>query len=137
MLNYQPVAFSPRVSPHTSGLQGSFLGPVPIRGHGGLTHAAGRLPYNPLTNVLGRPALSQTFDELFSWPPAVGDILRVAFHGGTTWLGIRVGLTEKNKWVSSFAWVLAVGNGIAGLADVISLIKRAAGTHPPPAPPAS
>lgn len=137
MLSYQPVAFSPRVPPPTPGLQGGFLGQVAMRHPGGLMAASGMLSRNPLTNVLGRSQIGQTFDELFSWPPAVGDLLRVAFHGGTTWLGIRVGLTEKNKWVSSLAWVLAVGNGIAGLADVISLIKRATGTHPPPAPPAS
>jgi hypothetical protein len=78
--------------------------------------------------------LSQTFDEIMGWHPAAGDVLRLAFHGGTTWLGVRVGLTDKNKWVSGIAWVLAVGNGLAAIADVISLIKRATGTHPPPVP---
>lgn len=130
MLEYKP-AFSLSVPPPTSGLQGRFLGRVPIRTE---SHPLDLSP-NPLIRTLGRSQIGQTFDELFHWDPVVGDILRTAFHGGTTWLGIRIGLTEKNKWVSSFAWVLAVGNGIAGIADVISLIKRAAGTHPPPAPP--
>lgn len=81
--------------------------------------------------------LSQTFDEIMNWHPASGDILRLAFHGGTTWMGIRVGLKEKNPWIAGVAWVLAVGNGLAAVADVISLLKRATGTHPPPAAPQS
>lgn len=60
----------------------------------------------------------------------MGDVLRLAFHGGTTWLGIKIGLRDKNPWVSGIAWVLGVGNGLAAIADVVSLIKRATGTHP-------
>jgi hypothetical protein len=75
--------------------------------------------------------LNQTFDEIAGLPKWSGDVLRLIFHGGTTWLGITVGLKDKNPWVSGIAWVLAVGNGLAGVADLISLAKRVAGIHPP------
>lgn len=122
MLNYQP-AFSPRVPPPTSGLQGSFLGRVPLQGDR-------RLSFSPMTPVLGRPSLNQTFEEVVGWPGWVGDALRLTFHGGTTYLGIKVGLSEGNGFLKYFSWVLGVGNGLAAIADLISIGKRLAGTHP-------
>jgi len=79
----------------------------------------------------GHPRIGQTFDQIMGWPSYMGDVLRLLFHGGTTWLGISVGLKEKNRWVSGIAWILAVGNGLAGIADLISVGKRIAGVHPP------
>lgn len=121
MLTYKPAALYQTVTPpHVS--VGRYPGPQahfsPIS--------------RPLSPSLGHKHLSQTFDEIMGWPPATGDLLRLAFHGGTTWMGIRVGTTDKNKWVQGIAWVLAVGNGLAAIADIISLIKRATGTHPAP-----
>lgn len=120
MLTYKPAALYQSVSPPHASV-GRYPGP------------ASHFPpaYRPPTPALGHKHLSQTFDEIMGWPPAAGDVLRLMFHGGTTWMGIRVGITDKNKWVSSIAWVLAVGNGLAAIADIISLVKRATGTHPP------
>lgn len=125
MLNYQP-GFSPSAPPPAR--QKPFLGQVP------LVSAVRSLTLLPKTSVaLGarHASIGQTFDQIMGWHPAAGDVLRLLFHGGTTWLGIRIGSSEKNKWVSGIAWVLAVGNGLAGIADLISLTKRATGTHPP------
>jgi hypothetical protein len=77
-----------------------------------------------------RPALGQTFDEMFGWSPAMGDAVRLLFHGATTYLGIHVGITQTGflKWMG---WLLAAGQSIGAVCDVVSLVKRAAGTHPP------
>jgi len=125
VLNYQP-GFSPSAPPPAR--QKPFLGQVP------LVSAVQPLVFSPQSaRALGarHRSIGQTFDQIMGWHPAAGDILRLLFHGGTTWLGIRVGSSEKNKWVSGIAWVLAVGNGLAGIADLISLAKRVTGTHPP------
>lgn len=119
MLNYQPPA------------QGLFLGQVPLRS---AARMVSRLtePSSMAFDLGGRhPKLAQTFDQIMGWPPAAGDILRLLFHGGTTWLGITIGSSAKDPWVSGIAWILGVGNGLAALADVASLVKRATGTHPP------
>lgn len=130
MLNYQP-AFRPSVPPPAR-QKSPFLGQVPlvsaVRTVSSLLH-----PSTPSHYDLGggHPKIGQTFDQIMGWPTYMGDILRLVFHGGTTWLGITVGLKDKNPWVSGIAWVLAVGNGLAGMADLISLTKRVAGIHPP------
>ena len=128
MLSYQP-AFRPSVPPPARQKSPS-LGQVPlmsaVRTLSLLTNPSVQSP------ALGgrHPSIGQTFDQIMGWPPAAGDILRLLFHGGTTWLGITVGLKEKNQWISGIAWVLAAGNGLAGIADLISLTKRALGVHP-------
>jgi hypothetical protein len=129
VLNYQPGFRPPAPSPAFG--QKPFLGQVPLAS-AVRTISLLANPPTPFHYDLGgrRPSLNQTFDQLVGWPAFMGDILRVIFHGGTTWLGITVGLKEKNQWVSGIAWVLAVGNGLAGVADLISLVKRAAGVHP-------
>jgi len=74
------------------------------------------------------------------WSPAVGDVIRLTFHSIATYLGIWVGLNGhkvpmENKTLRiatiGMGWALAAGQGLGALADVISLIKRATGTHPP------
>lgn len=128
MLNYQPGFRPPAPSPAQG--QSPFLGQVPLASASRILSLLAT-PAPPHYDLGGRhPHVGQTFDEIAGIPKWSGDVLRVIFHGGTTWLGIRVGLREKNKWVSGIAWVLAVGNGLAGIADLISLIKRATGTHP-------
>ena len=98
-------------------------------------------PYTP-SPVLGaeKRELSQTFDSIMMWSPAVGDIIRLTFHGIATYLGVWVGLNGhkvpmKNKTLRivtiGAAWALAFGQGLGGIADVVSLIQRATGTHPP------
>jgi len=81
--------------------------------------------YRPSQKVMG-----QTFDQILGWPPCTGDICRLVFHSGATILGIHVGLKEKG-WISVLGWVIGIGEGFAGILDIVSLIKRAAGTHPP------
>lgn len=127
MLNYQP-AFSPSVPPPTSGLQGRFLGQVPIQKQGSFVSL--QLVQDPRSSSLGRAALNQTFEEVVGWPAWVGDVLRLSFHGGTTYLGIKVGLAERSGFLKYFSWVLGVGNGLAAIADIISIGKRLTGTHP-------
>lgn len=75
------------------------------------------------------PAMGQTFDELLNFHPAVGDLIRLAAHGGAGWLGIYVGTTQRG-FISVAGWVLGVANGIGAALDLVSLGKRVAGTHP-------
>lgn len=99
------------------------------------------LPWRPLplerhlqTSLSGArksPELSQTFDQLLGWPPFMGDVIRLVFHGGTAYLGIAVGLKEGKSLLGILGWFLGVGNGIGAACDAVSLLKRAAGTHPP------
>lgn len=83
--------------------------------------------------------MAQTFDQIAGMPGWCGDVLRLVFHGGTTYVGLYVGTKEKEGFLKYFAWVMGVGNGLAAVADIISVAKRILGTHPPePAvPPAS
>lgn len=115
MRNYQPVPFRPYVSSPTLGSE---------------------------------RALGQTFDDIMGWSPTVGDVIRLTFHGIATYLGIWVGLNGhkvpmKNKTLRvvtiGMGWALAGGQGLGAIADVVSLIKRATGTHPSdqPSPPVS
>lgn len=131
MLEYQPAAFRPTVPSPALGSEGRFLGPVPLISHFRRVPAAPAHPSVPRPS-LGRahPELSQTFDQLMGWPAFMGDLLRLTFHGGTAYLGAYVGLKEKGAlmWI---AWILGVGNGLAAVADVISLTQRVLGTHPP------
>lgn len=76
------------------------------------------------------PSLGQTFDKYLGMTPAMGDVLRLVYHGGGTWLGIHVALKESG-FMSGFGWFLGLGMGIAGILDLVSLGERAAGTHPP------
>ena len=77
------------------------------------------------------PSLGQTFDEMLGLPAESGDILRLVYHTGGTWLGFYVALQPKNPtFVKAVGWVLALGMGLAGVLDVVSLGKRIAGTHP-------
>lgn len=110
MRNYQPVPFRPYVTPPALG---------------------------------ERKALSQTFDQILNITPAAGDVIRLAFHGLATYIGIWVGLNATKlkggsrtlkKVTSGLGWFLAGGHGLGAIADVVSLVKRATGTHPPDAP---
>jgi hypothetical protein len=100
-------------------------------------------PYVPSPALGQRKAVGQTFDEIIGWSPAAGDILRLTFHGIATYLGIWVGLNANkiktgNKTTKTvtiaLGWALAAGQGLGAIADVISLAKRATGTHPPEQP---
>ena len=76
------------------------------------------------------PTLGQQFDSMFGWHPAVGDVVRLGFHGLTAYLGFYVGAKEKG-FISAFGWFLGFGQAIGAACDVASLIKRVQGTHPP------
>lgn len=94
---------------------------------------------SPTARRFGKgPVLGQTFDQMFGWSPAMGDGLRLLFHGATAALGFRVWIRDTGffKWFGLF---LALGQTVGAICDTISLIQRAAGTHPTedaPAPPA-
>lgn len=99
------------------------------------------VPYHsPTLGAQGHKQLAQTFDDYLKIGPAAGDVLRLVFHGIAVYLGVWVGLNAKhlqtkNKTVKKatviLGWVLAGGQGLGALADVISLAQRALGTHPP------
>lgn len=74
--------------------------------------------------------LGQTFDSLLGMPACTGDICRLVFHTGATILGVHVGLKGKGAW-PVLGWVIAIGQGFAGILDLVSLYKRATGIHPP------
>jgi hypothetical protein len=74
--------------------------------------------------------LGQTFDQLLGLPVCTGDLCRLLFHTGATVLGVHVGMKGKGA-MAVLGWIVAVGQGFAGLLDVVSLVKRATGTHPP------
>jgi hypothetical protein len=94
---------------------------------------------------LGQKKVGQTFDQYLHFTPAMGDVLRLVFHGIAVYLGVVVGLNAKyikasktTKTVTvALAWALAGGQGIGAIADVVSLAQRALGTHPPEPPTAT
>ena len=99
-------------------------------------------PYAP-SATLGAPKVGQTFDEIVGWTPLMGDVLRLTFHSIATYLGVWVGLNinkvktgnKTTKTVTgALGWALAAGQGLGAIADIISLGKRALGTHPPEQP---
>lgn len=107
MLRFQPVAFRPAVALPT------------VRRQALKTSTA-----------LGSPKIGQTFDSLFKWSGATGDLIRLAFHGTTAALGFHVWVGDKGFW-KYFGLFLGIGQTIGAICDVISLGKRVAGTHPP------
>ncbi len=105
-------------------------------------------PHVPSPTLGAERALGQTFDEIMGWSPLVGDVIRLTFHSIAAYIGIWAGLnankmrgsTKIVKQVTAgLGFALAGGQGLGAIADIVSLIKRAAGTHPPekPSPPVS
>lgn len=96
--------------------------------------------FAPLPYVLGapsrRPVLGQTFDQYIGLSPQMGDVVRLIFHGATSYLGIHVGMNEKGL-LSGLGWFLGIGQGIGALLDILSLVQHAAGTQPTSLPPSS
>lgn len=78
------------------------------------------------------PSLGKTFDEFFGISAALGDVVRLGFHGATAALGYHVFTTGSGffKWFGIF---LSAGQAVGAICDVISLVQRLAGTHPPEA----
>jgi hypothetical protein len=90
-------------------------------------------PYKPLAVRLdlGRSfILGQTFDEMLGFSPLLGDFLRLGGHGLGSFVGIWVGVKEKG-FVSALGWIIGLGQGVAGVCDLVSIIMRAADVHPP------
>lgn len=75
-------------------------------------------------------SIGQTFDGLFAWSGAVGDSIRLVFHGATAALGFHVWITDKGFW-KYFGLLLGVGQTVGALCDLISVGQRITGTHPP------
>lgn len=74
--------------------------------------------------------LGQTFDQMLSFTPTMGDIIRLVFHTSSAYLGIWVGVKEPSGFIKYLGWTLGVGQAVGAVCDAISLVKRAAGTHP-------
>lgn len=82
-------------------------------------------------SILGRShSLGQTFDQMFGFSPALGDVIRLVGHGAASYIGIYVGMEAKGV-TSVIGWVIGIGQGITAICDVISIGQRIAGTHPP------
>lgn len=92
--------------------------------------AAVRPPVSPPRSGRHGFALGQPFEKYLGWSPAMGDVVRLIFHGATAALGIHVFLKDTGfvKWFGLF---LAAGQGVGAVLDLASLAQRAAGTHPP------
>ena len=75
--------------------------------------------------------MGQTFDQMLGLPACSGDVCRLVFHTGATILAIHVATTSKSAGWSLLAWIIGIGQGFAGILDIVSLVKRATGTHPP------
>jgi hypothetical protein len=89
------------------------------------------VPFTPPPGHASRMGrtLGQTFDEILGIPPTLGDVLRLTVHGAGSWLGVHVG-TRESGLIGAIGWTIGVLNGIGAVCDGISLVKRAAGTHP-------
>ncbi len=92
--------------------------------------------FRPLVVRPPRPhELGQTFDEMLGFHPLLGDFLRLAAHGGTAFLGIYLGATQKGfiKWLG---WSVGILHGLGALMDLLSIadtVARGAGQKPAPA----
>lgn len=85
-------------------------------------------PAAPYSLAPPRPfSLGQTFDQMFGWSPAMGDAVRLAFHGATAYLGFHV-WTSEDGFLSAFGLILALGQSVGAICDVVSLVQRASGT---------
>lgn len=80
--------------------------------------------------LLGHPELSQTFNEMLGMPQFCGDVIRLMVHGVSAYLGMYVGDKERGV-LSAVGWTFGTLNAFGALIDGVSLVKRAAGTHPP------
>lgn len=87
-----------------------------------------RLAKRPMPTLGRGPALGQTFDQMLSLGPEAGDIIRLIFHGATSYLGVHVGMNEKGL-LSGLGWFLGIGQGIGAALDVYSLIERAVSSN--------
>jgi len=88
------------------------------------------VPYRQVRGLSSR-VLGQTFDEILGIPPELGDVLRLLYHTGGAWLGLTYALNgTRNPIMQAVGWVLGGGMAVAALLDVVSLAKRACGTHP-------
>lgn len=76
-----------------------------------------------------RPGLSQTFDQMMEMSPWIGDVLRLAGHGGMATVGLFVGITQSGPW-STIGWIVGLMSGFAAFLDMCSLVGRIFGTHP-------
>jgi|FLYN01.1.fsa_nt_gi hypothetical protein len=115
MLRYAPVALRPTVASPTA-------------------RRVGPPTWSPTISVSSRKgsskSLGETFDQLFNWSGTTGDVIRLLFHGATAYLGYHVWLTDRGfvKWFGLF---LGMGQTVGAICDLVSLWKRATGTHPP------
>lgn len=76
--------------------------------------------------------LGQTFDQILGIPPAGGDIIRFIGHGIGSWFGLYIGTRgDMSTALRAIGWIVGSGMGLAALLDLVSLYKRAIGTHPP------
>lgn len=84
----------------------------------------------PALGRYGNKFLSQPFESYLGLSTTAGDVIRLVFHGATAALGMRAFLSDRGffKW---FGLVLGVGQGVGFVLDVVSLVERAVGTHPP------
>ena len=93
------------------------------------------IAYRPVAyrqyHLTGPRGLGQTFDEMLGFHPALGDVIRLVYHSGGTWLGFHVALANgKRPWLSAIGWFIGAGMGLAAILDMVSLAQRICGTQP-------
>lgn len=93
------------------------------------------VPYRPVSYRRRSlaPILGQTFDEILGIHPAAGDAIRFVGHAVGAWFGIYIGTRPgMSPLVRAIGWIVGAGMATTGALDIVSLLKRAAGTHPEP-----
>jgi len=68
--------------------------------------------------------LGETFDQMLGFSPMLGDLLRLGGHGLATWVGLYAAFYAQSKWVKAAGWIIGIGQGLAGVCDVISVGQR-------------
>lgn len=66
------------------------------------------------------PLLGQTFDQILGVPPYAGDLMRLAAHGITSYLGFHIAVGESG-FLSAIGWIVGILQGMGALIDVLAL----------------
>lgn len=68
--------------------------------------------------------LGETFDQMLGFSPMLGDLLRLGGHSLGSWVGVFAGLYAQSKWMRAVGWIIGIGQGLAGVCDVVSIGQR-------------
>ena len=68
--------------------------------------------------------LGETFDQMLGFNPLLGDLIRLGGHSLATWVGLYAAFYAESRWVKAAGWIIGIGQGLAGICDVISVGQR-------------